>query len=57
MSIEVESRPLFEEEHILFRDSFRRFCEEEVKPRSEEWIEAQLKSKILDNIVQGSFRG
>ena len=24
---------------------------------SEEWIEAQLKSKILDNIVQGSFRG
>jgi len=47
MSIEVESRPLFEEEHILFRDSFRRFCEEEIKPRSEEWIEAGIVTRDI----------
>ncbi|HAG96639.1 MAG: acyl-CoA dehydrogenase [Pseudomonadales bacterium] len=34
-----DNRSIFEEEHTVFRDNFRRFCEEEVKPHQEKWIE------------------
>lgn len=34
-----DNRPLFEEEHKVFRENFRKFCEEEVAPNSEKWIE------------------
>lgn len=34
-----DERPLYTEEHQLFRDNFQRFCDEEVAPYSEEWIE------------------
>lgn len=33
------ARTIFEEEHLVFRDNFRRFCEEEVAPHGEKWIE------------------
>ncbi len=35
----LENRPIFEEEHHVFRENFRRFCEEEVAPYTEDWIE------------------
>lgn len=34
-----DNRSIFEEEHKVFRDNFRRFCEDEVKPNQEKWIE------------------
>lgn len=33
------NRSIFEEEHNVFRDNFRRFAQEEVKPHQEKWIE------------------
>ena len=35
----IENRAIFEEEHNVFRDNFRRFCDEEVAPYTEDWIE------------------
>lgn len=32
-------RALFEQDHDIFRDSFRKFCQEEVLPHQERWIE------------------
>jgi len=32
------NRSIFEEEHNVFRENFRRFAEEEVKPYQEKWI-------------------
>ncbi len=34
-----DNRSIFEEEHSVFRENFRKFCEEEVKPNQEKWIE------------------
>lgn len=34
-----DNRPIFEEEHKVFRDNFRKFCAEEVAPNTEKWIE------------------
>ena len=42
-----ENRAIFEEEHNVFRENFRRFCEEEVAPYTEEWIE----NGIVDRAV------
>lgn len=30
-------RDIFEEEHIVFREAFRKFCEEEIAPNVEQW--------------------
>lgn len=35
-------RVLFTEEHDMFRDSFRKFVEREIKPKQEAWIEAGI---------------
>ena len=32
-------RTLFDDDHTLFRDNFRRFCRDEVVPHQERWIE------------------
>jgi acyl-CoA dehydrogenase len=40
-------RTLFEEDHEIFRASFRKFCEEEIAPRSEHW----LKQGIVDRDI------
>lgn len=32
-------RDLFEQDHLIFRDSFRQFCEREVSPHIERWTE------------------
>ncbi len=34
-----DNRPIFEEEHKVFRENFRRFCQEEVAPKTEKWLE------------------
>ncbi|OUS31497.1 acyl-CoA dehydrogenase [Gammaproteobacteria bacterium 45_16_T64] len=41
----IENRSIFEEEHHVFRDSFRRFCDEEVTPYTEDWIEDGIVSR------------
>ncbi len=38
---------MFEEEHRMFRDSFRKFCEQEITPHNEEWDKAGMVSKDL----------
>lgn len=40
-------RDIFEEEHLIFRDAFRKFVSEEVVPHSEQWI----KNGIVDRGV------
>ncbi len=39
------NRNIFEEEHQLFRDNFRKFCQEEVAPHSEQWREDGIVSR------------
>ena len=46
MSIE-QNRTIFEEEHNVFRENFRRFCEEEVAPHTEEWIENGIVDRAI----------
>ncbi len=41
----IENRTIFEEEHNVFRDSFRRFCDEEVAPYTEDWIDDGIVSR------------
>lgn len=38
-------RFIFDEEHHMFRDSFRKFCQEEVVPHSEQWREDGIVSR------------
>ncbi len=40
-------RPIFDSEHELFRDNFRKFCEAEVKPHQEEWLKAGIVSREI----------
>lgn len=40
-------RDIFEEEHQLFRDNFRKFCQEEVAPFSEQWREDGIVSRDI----------
>lgn len=47
IKMSIENRAIFEEEHNVFRDNFRRFCDEEVAPYTEEWIE----NGIVDRAV------
>ena len=35
-------RDIFEEEHDIFRDAFRKFCEKEIVPNQEKWTEAGM---------------
>lgn len=39
------NRPLFDEEHNLFRESFRAFAEQEIKPHTKEWLDAGMVSR------------
>ncbi len=38
-------RYIFDEEHQLFRDNFRKFCQEEVVPHSDQWREDGIVSR------------
>lgn len=40
-------RSLFNEDHELFRNNFRKFCQEEVAPHSDEWREAGIVSRDI----------
>ncbi len=40
-------RSIFSEDHQLFRDNFRKFCQEEVAPHSEEWRDAGIVSRDI----------
>lgn len=40
-------REIFEEEHQLFRDNFRKFCQEEVAPHSEQWRQEGIVSRDI----------
>lgn len=37
--MDLDNRPLFDEEHKVFRDNFRRFCAEEILPYQDKWLE------------------
>lgn len=41
----MSARPHFESEHEIFRDSFRKFCEVEVKPHQEQWLKDRIVSR------------
>ncbi|MBL4868344.1 MAG: acyl-CoA dehydrogenase family protein [Pseudomonadales bacterium] len=43
----MAERAIFEEDHIIFRDNFRRFCEEEIKPNSEQWAKDGIVSRDI----------
>jgi len=43
----VLSRPIFREEHELFRQQFRRFCEEEILPYHSRWEEEGIVPREL----------
>lgn len=38
-------RAIFDADHNAFRDSFRKFCEAEVRPHTQEWIKAGIVSR------------
>ncbi len=40
-------REIFIEDHQIFRDSFRKFCQEEVAPHSEQWREDGIVSRDI----------
>jgi len=40
-------RGLFQEEHNIFRQAFRRFCEQEIVPHQEAWMEAGIVPREL----------
>lgn len=40
-------RHIFDEEHQMFRDSFRKFCQEEIVPNSEQWREDGIVSRAV----------
>ncbi|MEE2731517.1 MAG: acyl-CoA dehydrogenase family protein [Pseudomonadota bacterium] len=42
-----DNRSIFEEEHKVFRENFRKFCEEEVKPHQEKWIEQGIVDRAI----------
>ena len=42
-----DNRSIFEEEHSVFRANFRRFCEEEVAPNTEKWIEQGIVDRAI----------
>ncbi|MFN3586267.1 MAG: acyl-CoA dehydrogenase family protein, partial [Moraxellaceae bacterium] len=41
----MSARPHFESDHEIFRDSFRKFCEAEVKPHQEQWLKDRIVSR------------
>lgn len=42
-----DNRAIFEQDHHIFRDNFRRFCEEEVAPYTEQWIENGIVDRAI----------
>ena len=51
-------RHLYDEEHDLFRDSFRRFCEKELAPNNDEWERAGIVPKdVFAQAGQHGFVG
>ena len=51
-------RNLYDEEHDLFRDSFRRFCEKELAPNNDEWERAGIVPKdVFAQAGQHGFVG
>ena len=45
--MDFDNRPIFEEEHKVFRENFRRFCEEEIVPHQEKWIEQGIVDRAI----------
>lgn len=45
--MDIDNRPLFDEEHKIFRDNFRKFCEEEVVPQQEKWLADGIVSRDI----------
>jgi alkylation response protein AidB-like acyl-CoA dehydrogenase len=43
--MDIYDRPIFEEEHKIFRENFRKFCEEEVVPHQEQWLRDGIVSR------------
>lgn len=49
-------RKIFEEDHEIFRASFRKFCEDEVAPQSEKWLEQGIVDReIWEKAGAGGF--
>ena len=40
-------RDIFDQDHELFRDNFRKFCEAEIKPHQQDWLKAGIVSREI----------
>jgi acyl-CoA dehydrogenase len=40
-------RDIFDQDHELFRDNFRKFCEAEIKPHQQDWLKAGIVSRDI----------
>lgn len=45
--MDIYNRPHFEEEHKIFRENFRKFCEEEIVPHQEKWLADGIVSREI----------
>jgi len=50
--------PCFREEHVLFRDQLRRFIDEEIKPRADQWeLDGMVPRSVLRRMGELGFLG
>ena len=49
VNFEKANRPFLSEEHLMFRDSLRKFIEREIEPNFEKWEEDRLIPRELWN--------
>ncbi|CBL44622.1 Acyl-CoA dehydrogenase [gamma proteobacterium HdN1] len=45
--MDIYDRPHFEEEHKIFRENFRKFCEEEIVPQQQQWLNDGMVSREI----------
>lgn len=41
----MSNRAIFEQDHNIFRENFRKFCETEVRPHQEQWLKDRIVSR------------
>lgn len=41
----MQNRTIFDQDHNIFRENFRKFCEAEVKPHQEQWLKDRIVSR------------
>ncbi|MFP5383894.1 MAG: acyl-CoA dehydrogenase family protein [Gammaproteobacteria bacterium] len=41
----MQNRAIFDQDHNIFRENFRKFCETEIKPHQEQWLKDRIVSR------------